>query len=74
MRLYRHIVLIVFLAGCIYSPSYCGDTLRYDDRVYDTTLFTPLLEPENEPQGEPIYRLGSSERLVLRFDLLEDDS
>jgi hypothetical protein len=50
------------------------DTLRFDDRIYDSQLRTPLLEPENEPQGEPIYRLGSAQKLILRFDLLEDET
>lgn len=74
MKSLRQLFSIVLIVGCTYQQSYCGDTLRFDDRVYEQVLHTPLLEPENEPQGEPIYRLGSNEKLVLRFDLLEDDS
>lgn len=46
----------------------------YEDRNYSPIVKTVLLEQKSKPMSEPVLFLGSSEKLLLQFDELTDDT
>lgn len=47
--------------------------IRYDDRVYESTIATVLLSPDPPTMLPPIIELNSEEKLFLSFDDLSGD-
>lgn len=47
---------------------------RYEDKVYFSSIHTVLLYNMNEEQSFPVIGLNSSEKLLLAFDDLSDDT
>ena len=52
-----------------YRPGY----LRFEDYTYHPNIRTVILEKEGEPMSMPVIMLGSNEKLVLSFDLIEEE-
>ena len=50
-----------------------ADKPRFSDRVFDNRIKTVLLHREGWELSYPLIRLGSDDRLILKFDLLGDN-
>lgn len=56
--------------GDYYNPSF----LRYENHVYNRNIKTVIFEQKDIPLSDPIINLGSTEKLMLSFDDLSEES
>lgn len=52
-----------------YRPGY----LRFEDYTYHKDIRTVILEKEGDPMSMPVIALGTGEKLILSFDLLQEE-
>lgn len=70
--IYFLIVLFPF-SGYTQEDYYNPGFIRYENHSYDPLIKTVILERSGQPLSDPVITLGTSEKLMLRFDYLTEE-
>lgn len=71
----KYLILILSLSTFLISKAQLNfeDLEAYKDQIFDSEVKTVLLHKSGWQQSDPIIQLGSTEKLTLSFDILNDE-
>ncbi|MGM0620916.1 MAG: DUF5103 domain-containing protein [Bacteroidota bacterium] len=69
----KYLIIILFLIGFICELPAQEENFYYENAVYDENIKTVLMHRDGFELSNPVYEIGESTQLVLRFDDLSGE-